>query len=103
MGNNIYVLLTGLWPFYEDRPYEVVQHKILHHERPFIDERIRHGTYIEHKLVEIMERMWAHKPEDRPTIFEVVDFLREVKRMNQGVNGVQEKNETSLQQKRLRG
>ena len=79
MGNNIYVVLTGLWPFYEDKPYSAVQRKILQEERPYIDDRYREGSYIEHKLVEIMERMWEFKPQDRPSIFEVVEFLHHVR------------------------
>jgi serine/threonine protein kinase len=78
MGNNIYTLLTGLWPFYEDKSYSVIQEKILRLERPFVDKRY-HRSFIETRLITIMERMWAHEASDRPTIFEVVSYLRETK------------------------
>lgn len=111
MGNNIYTLLTGLvsdkdkswhhgalcatsllfnlstsyskqWPFYEYNSYSVIQKKVLSLKRPYIDERFRNRNYVDGKLVEITERMWATNAKDRPTIFEVVDFLSEVKNVH---------------------
>lgn len=51
-------------------------------KRPYIDERFRNRNYVDGKLVEITERMWATNAKDRPTIFEVVDFLSEVKNVH---------------------
>ena len=79
MGNNIYCLLTGLWPFYEDQHYSAVQAKVLQQERPFIDPRYRTRSFIERRLIEVMEAMWAHDPAQRPTIFAVVQHLRQTK------------------------
>jgi hypothetical protein len=66
--------------------YEPIQTEILRGERPYIDERFRNRSYIERKLVEIMERMWEEKGEDRPSIFEVVAFLTEVKTVHMKVS-----------------
>ena len=79
LGNNIYGLLTGLWVFYENEDDEVVQKKIMDGETAFIDERYRTRSYIEGRMVEIIERCWDYKPEERATIFEVVEYLRETK------------------------
>jgi serine/threonine protein kinase len=79
MGNTIYVLLTGYWPFYEDKSYSVVQGKVMNATRPFVDDRYRHRSFIEGQMVEIMERMWEHDPADRPSIFEVIAFLTNVR------------------------
>ena len=82
MGNNVYTLLTGLWPFYEYKKSSVVKPKIKNGERPFVDERYRTRSFIESRLVTIMERMWEYRPEDRPTIFEVVQYLYETKEIH---------------------
>ena len=57
----------------------LVQIWIMKGKRPYVDPRYRTRSYIEGKLVEIMERCWAHKRQDRPPIFEVVTYLRDVK------------------------
>ena len=49
-------------------------------ETPFIDPRYRKRSYIESRLIKAMEMMWAYKPEDRASIFEVVEFLQDTKR-----------------------
>lgn len=81
LGNNLYTLLTGLWPFYEDKPYTVVQTKVLARETPFIDDRYRHGHFIEQRLVILMEWCWKHIPEARPSVFEVLEALKSTKTM----------------------
>jgi hypothetical protein len=46
---------------------------------PYIDPRYRARSYLEGKLVEIMEQCWEYKRRKRLNIFEVVEFLRHVK------------------------
>ena len=75
LANLIYMTLTGRWPLYEIDHHEV-RENILNGRRPSIDKRYRKGTFIERRLVEIMERMWAGDPAKRPEIFEVVQFLK---------------------------
>jgi hypothetical protein len=56
------------------------QTDIVNGKRAFIDPRYRTRSYIEGKLVEIMERTWLQDRTKRPSIFEVVDFLVDAKR-----------------------
>ncbi len=55
------------------------QQGIIDGKRPFVDVRYSNRTLIEKKLVEIMVRCWAPKRQDRPTIFEIVKYMRESK------------------------
>lgn len=81
MAHIIYSLLTGMWPFYDIANQDDVGSRVLQNqERPYVSDQYRHGSYIEQRLVEIMERMWAQDPTHRPDIFEVVQFLKEIKR-----------------------
>jgi hypothetical protein len=80
MGNNIYTLITGLWPFYEEDRYTPVIKMVKKRMRPYVDPRWSERSYIESQLVEIMVKMWRHVPEERPDIFTVVEFLKDAKR-----------------------
>lgn len=75
-GNNVYALLTGLWPFYENEDDTFVQSKLLAGNTSFIDERYQSRSYGEEKMVQLIDMCWKYKPEDRPDIFEIVEFLR---------------------------
>jgi hypothetical protein len=89
MGNNIYCLLTGLWPFYEWNSYSVVQEKLIQRERTYVDPRWRTRSFAEGKLVEIMEQTWEYNPSKRISIFEVVQFLRDSLEENERQEAVQ--------------
>jgi hypothetical protein len=80
MGNNLYTLMTGLWPFYEEDRYTPVIKMVKKRKRPYIDPRWTRRSYIEKQFVEIMVKMWRHRPEERPDIFTVVEFLKYTKR-----------------------
>lgn len=75
-GNNMYALLTGAMPF-QGEEYSDIMDYVADGEQPFVDPRYRERSLEEAKLVEIIE--WCHEfyPHDRPSIFEVVDFLRD--------------------------
>jgi len=75
-GNNVYALLTGLWPFYENEDDTFVQSKLVAGNTSFIDERYQLRSYGEGKMVQLIEMCWKFKPKDRPDIFEIVEFLR---------------------------
>jgi serine/threonine protein kinase len=75
-GNLVYELLTGLWVFYENSDDEVVQDNVIVGKRAFIDDRYRHRSYIEGKLIELIEKCWIEDPRKRIDIFEAVRFLR---------------------------
>lgn len=48
-------------------------------KKAFVDPRYRKRSFIEGKLVDVMEQCWAYKPEDRIDIFEVVRQLEDAK------------------------
>ncbi len=82
-GNNIYTLLTGLWPFYDEEfwhvDYDTIQDAIIEGKRPFVDDRYRKRSFIEQMLIEVMERCWAPRRQDRPAISYIVEILKRVK------------------------
>ena len=84
-GNNVYSVLTGLFVYYwemdskKDTNYKNIKKIILEGELTPIDPVYRTRNFIEGKLVEIIEKCWKHEPDDRPSIFEIVKELRDVK------------------------
>jgi hypothetical protein len=83
MGNNIYILLTGLYPYYETTITSEIENMVQAGETPFVDDRYRNRSMVEGRLVEIMEQCWAFDPQDRADIFEIVAHLRETQRRYQ--------------------
>lgn len=81
IGHNIYGLLTGLWPFYTVYDDREIRRRVQAGKLPYVDPRYRTRSYIEGRLVEAMEMVWGYHPADRATIFEVVEHLRETKRV----------------------
>eukprot|EP00543_Licmophora_paradoxa_P000828 CAMPEP_0202458468 /NCGR_PEP_ID=MMETSP1360-20130828/25669_1 /ASSEMBLY_ACC=CAM_ASM_000848 /TAXON_ID=515479 /ORGANISM="Licmophora paradoxa, Strain CCMP2313" /LENGTH=503 /DNA_ID=CAMNT_0049079031 /DNA_START=636 /DNA_END=2147 /DNA_ORIENTATION=- len=83
-GNNMYALLTGLWPFYDlkqhDKDDKEAKERLRKGEKPYIDPRYRTRSELEGFLVELIEKCWAFNPDDRPTIFELLVVLRETGR-----------------------
>jgi hypothetical protein len=81
IGNNLYALLTGLWPYYGETEYNeraLVTH-VKFGGRPFVDDRYRHRSMVEGRLVEIMEACWEFDFAKRISIFDVVRQLRDLK------------------------
>jgi hypothetical protein len=80
--------LTGLWPFYENEDDSVVQRKVSAGERPLVPHRLptgnRSSVREEQALIDVMQRGWAHNPNQRMEIFEAVRFLRAVMRSTNG-------------------
>jgi serine/threonine protein kinase len=83
MGNMIYTLLVGLWPYYSEDDTRKIQKMSMMGIRPYLDARYRSRSLIERRMIEIMDQCHELKPEDRPQIFEVVLHLKETKRMHQ--------------------
>jgi Protein kinase domain len=83
-GSNLYTILTGLWPFYDedyhDIPEETTQEEIIAGKRAFVDERYERRSYIEASLVEIMRDCWAQDIRKRPPMSSVVSRLQKIKR-----------------------
>ena len=76
-GNVLYVMLTGLEPFYAVDDDGVVQDGMIGGETPFIDERYRTRSYEEGRICELLDGLFKFDPSERTTIFEAVRFLRE--------------------------
>lgn len=76
----MYSILTGLWVFYDEPDYGNVKKRVKKGERAYIDPRYKTRSLAEAKLAEIIEKCHAFLPDDRPSIFEVVDFLRDALR-----------------------
>jgi Protein kinase domain len=77
IGHGIYGLLTGLYPFYDITSHTRIRRLVTRGAKPFVDDRYRTRSFIEGELVKIMEECWRFQPEDRPNIFEIVQYLRE--------------------------
>jgi len=77
MGNMMYGLLTGLNVFYDVEKDKEIQKRVKNGKTPYIDSRWRTRSFAEGKLVDIMERCWVYKQDDRADIFEIVRHLRE--------------------------
>lgn len=84
-GKFLYSILTGLtlyWDVVEPpnrgkKGNELAFHK----EIPYVDDRWRRRSYIEGRLVEVMELAWQPNRKDRVDIFTVVSHLRETARL----------------------
>lgn len=72
----MYSLLTGLWVFYDEQKTSTVQKRVKKGEMAYIDPRYKERSVEEAKLAEAIH--WCHQflPEDRPSIFQLVEFLR---------------------------
>eukprot|EP00980_Cylindrotheca_fusiformis_P028443 scaffold22599_cov139-Cylindrotheca_fusiformis.AAC.34 len=75
LGNNMYGLLTGLYPLYwmDDKQ---MKKAVMRGETAYIDPRYKTRSPEEGRLAEIIEQCFRFSPDDRPSIFEVVTFLR---------------------------
>ena len=82
-GNNIYGLLTGLWVFYDVDDDGTVQKDVIKGNRAFIDPRWKERSFIESKMVEVMEKCWIGDINERIDIFGAVKELREIKKEHQ--------------------
>ena len=82
LGNVFYSVLTGLPPYYNYPTIDEAISAISSGKTPYLDSRWRNRSLIEGRLVEIMEPMWKFHREDRISIFEVVQHLRETVKMH---------------------
>jgi len=84
MANMIFSILTGLWPWYEipRKDRAKLQKKAIAGERPYLNPLYRTNSLIERRLVELMDLCYTREPKDRPSIFDVVEHLRETRIMH---------------------
>jgi hypothetical protein len=58
--------------------FRIIERNLMQGKRPFVDPRYRTRSYIEGRMVQIMEKCWEYKSENRVSAFEVVEFLRDI-------------------------
>jgi serine/threonine protein kinase len=79
LGNNFFGMLTGLEPFWEEEDdYDKIKIRVRQGEKAPLDRRFfdPQRNFAESKLAEIIDQCHEFDPEKRPTIFQVVEFLR---------------------------
>jgi len=77
LGNNMYTLLTGLCPDYEIQRVRIFIAQLLSGKLAYIDPRYRDRSPAEAKLVDLIHQCFQWDPATRPSIFEVVSYLRD--------------------------
>ena len=55
---------------------------------PYLDPRYKERSYAEEKLVELMEKCWLYDPDERISIFDAVEFLRQAVKDNAVKSGL---------------
>jgi Protein kinase domain len=81
MGNLIFTLLTGLFPYHNTTAYPKIQNITMEGTTPFVHEQLRQApNYILQRLLHIMDQCHVYDPTQRPTIFAVYQFLQETRR-----------------------
>ncbi|GKY94534.1 hypothetical protein MPSEU_000419100 [Mayamaea pseudoterrestris] len=79
IGANLFVLLSGLYPYYSIRETKLIERTIANGTRPFLDPRYRERSAIEGGMFDIMQQCFEVDPEKRVDIFSVVHHLRQLK------------------------
>jgi serine/threonine protein kinase len=81
MGNMIFSLLTGLWPYYDQDDQRIIRNIVMKGIPPYLDPRYQDRSMIEGRLVEVMNLCHKLDPSERVDIFYIVKHLRETLRM----------------------
>lgn len=79
LGANIFVLLSGLYPYYTIRDAKLIESIIANGTRPYLDPRYKRRSFIEAGMYDIMQECFEVDPEKRVDIFTVVRQLRSIK------------------------
>jgi serine/threonine protein kinase len=75
MGNIFYSLMTGRWPFEDQKPKEA-QRRIKNNQRPPIDESLRESDDpLDVTLLKAIDKCWDQDPTERASAREVEQFL----------------------------
>lgn len=78
LGNNIFALLTGRRVWLKNRDQKKEMRKYTVAAKAFFKKK----SFAERKLAQIMIRCWDFDPATRPSIFDVVEFLRDARRQD---------------------
>ncbi|CAJ1969156.1 unnamed protein product [Cylindrotheca closterium] len=74
LGNNFFSILTGVDPFNEKETPEI-QKLVQKGVKAPLSEAFRTHSFAEKRLAHLIDHCHEHKPADRPTIFEIVEYL----------------------------
>ncbi len=72
----MYTLLTGLNPLYDSKSTKDVVQQVLAGKTAYIDPRWKERSPAEATLAELIPRCFEFKPQNRISIFELVDHLK---------------------------
>lgn len=80
-GNVLFALITGLWTYYDQTgdDDDIIQDLVSTGSKPYLNPLYRNHSYIESRMLEIMDKCYVLKPEDRVSIFEILEYLQETK------------------------
>jgi len=83
-SSDQYVLLTGVYPIYDECHESNVKKYIKEGIIPWIDPRWAENSFAEAELSKVIKDCWAYEPKDRPSIGELVVRLRKAEEENRG-------------------
>ena len=87
MGNLLFSLLTGLWPYYTLMTHREVQKTSNKGIKPYLNPAFLSASFIERRMIDIMNQCHELKPEDRISIFDVVSQLKEIRTIYNATHG----------------
>lgn len=76
LANNFYSILTGFYPFPHICSDHQAAKQVVAGKRSYLDPRWKQKSFGEGRLSQLIQQCWAESPNDRPSIGEVVVFLR---------------------------
>jgi hypothetical protein len=79
MSANIFVLLSGLYPYYTVNNTKQIEKIIANGTLPYLDPRYKDRSFVERGMYDIMEQGFVVDPEQRVDIFTVVRHLRGIR------------------------
>lgn len=77
LGNNLYMLLTGMWPHYEYQGKRHDLYKLISKglKRPYIDPSFHNRSTVEDTLIRLMKACWEQDVSKRMSAFDVLKEL----------------------------
>ena len=84
----IFVLIPLNTSQYDTEDDDVVHTQLINGKLPYLDPRYKERSYAEKKLVELMEKCWLYDPDERISIFDAVEFLRQAVKDNAVKSGL---------------
>lgn len=77
LGNNMYSVLTGYYPFFNVESDKKIQKLVKDGETAVIDPRFVESSFAENKLIEVIQRCFVYDPDMRADINEIWQMLKD--------------------------